>query len=179
MKKLINFLPILLAAISFTFYSCDEFETLPLNIPISKEITTTGTNTVIVEVENICFDADSPTYLDYKEKIKSLTFLEAAWRTKSVSAGLQGNITLQIRTGNGTVVFSKTIPGVNPAAYQSPNQPYVFQLTEQEIDLINAYIESLNSLCFEATATVQVTGGTSPYQLVGIVDMIFEAETEL
>jgi hypothetical protein len=180
MKKYILHLFLLLfaAAASFTFLSCDKFDTLPLNIPMSVEIVTQGSDSPIEESETFCLNNDE-NFQKNREKMKQVTFIEAAWRTKSVSANLVGTIELKLKDANGNQLFSKTLPGANPAAYMSPNKPYVLALSANEIGFINAYLEQIFSqgnqnFCFEATAAVTVTSGSTPYLVDGYVDVVFE-----
>jgi hypothetical protein len=58
----------------------------------------------------------------------------------------------------------------------------VLQLTESELNAIRSYLAlfETNSMCFEATYTLSnLSGGNPPYQVVGAVDFVLEAETEL
>jgi len=184
MKKYIlhNLLFVFAAIAVFTYLSCDKFDTFPLNIPMSVEIISQGSNSPIVESEVFCLNNDQE-FQEYRDKMKKVTFIEAAWRTKAVSANLQGNITLSLRDGNGNLLFTKTLPGADPAAYKAPNQPYVLTLSANEIQLINTYLEQVfsqgnQSFCFQATATITATSGSTPYLVDGFVDVVFEAETQ-
>src|SRR5512139_1495353 len=118
MKKYILhfFLFLLAAAASFTVLSCDKFDTFPLNIPMSVEIVSQGSNPLIEQSESFCLINDED-FQKYRDKIKRVTFIEAAWRTKSVSSNLRGTIVLTLRDENGNLLFSKTLPGADPAAY--------------------------------------------------------------
>jgi hypothetical protein len=180
MKKYILhfFLFALAAATSFTVLSCDKFDTLPLNVPMSVEIISQGSNLTIGESETFCLNNDE-TFQKNREKLKQVTFVEAAWRTKSVSANLQGTIELTLQDQNGNLLFNKTLPGADPAAYMSPNKPYILTLSANEIGLINSYLDQIfsqgnGSFCFEATATITVTSGSTPYLVDGYVDVVFE-----
>jgi len=184
MKKYIlhTFLVLFSAVAAFMYFSCDKFDTFPLNIPMSVEIISQGSNSPIIQPEVFCLN-NNQEFQDYRDKMKKVTFIEAAWRTKAVSSNLQGNITLSLRDGNGNLLFTKTLPGANPAAYMAPNQPYILVLSANEIQLINTYLDQIFSqgsqnFCFEATATITATSGSTPYLVDGFVDVVFEAETQ-
>jgi len=184
MKKYILhiFLFLAAAAASFTLLSCDKFNTFPLNIPMTVEIVSQGSNPSLEQSETFCLNNDQD-FQKYRDKMKKVTFIEAAWRTKLVSANLQGTIELTLKDENGNTLFSKTLPNANPAVYMAPNQPYVIALSANEIALINQYLDDVfsqgnQSFCFEATATITVTSGSTPYLVDGYIDAVFEAETE-
>ena len=165
-----------------TWNGCDQFNTLPLNIPFTMKVAVEGSEQTLSNSTNFCLSTDSQTYDDYKDKIKSLHFIEAAFRTLSVSpSDITGNITVSLQDGNGTTLFSYAIPGVNPSDYMKPNSPYILQLTQAQIDFINTYLSNvLNSgACFTATITVDNLTGNPPYSIKGAIDMVIEAETEL
>lgn len=175
-------------ALAVLFFSlsngCDAFESFPINIPFTITFTATGNNSPITGgPQTGCMDSQSETYQDYKDKIQSLTFVEAAYRTISVSAGNQnmtGNINVTIRIPGGSTLFSYTMNNVKPADYIST--PFVLQLNESELTAIRNYLQLFESttMCFEATYTLSnITGGTAPYTVVGAVDFVLEAETEL
>jgi hypothetical protein len=171
------------AAASFIYLSCDKFDTFPLNIPISAPVSVSGSGTFLQDDANFCLENDED-FQEYRDKMKQVTFVEAAWRTTYVSPGLQGNVNLTVRRGdNGNVLFTYDLPAIDPADYMAPNQPWIFQLNQNEVQLMNAYLDQIfnqgtQNFCFQATATVNVTGGTPTYQLEGFVDVVFEAETE-
>ena len=53
-------------------------------------------------------------------------------------------------------------------------------LNQNQIQLMNTYFGSLQNTCFNATIEVKnITGGTPTYEVKGIIDMVFEADTEL
>ncbi len=186
MKKYLIILLAGLITISFAFINigCDEFNNFPVNIPISKQIIATGNNNSISGTGNYCIDQESSTFIDFKEKTKSLTFIQAAYRTKSVTASgvaapnLIGDIIVSVKSQFGPTLFSVTIPNVNPSDYI--NKALVLTLTQNEIQAMNGYFGNLQNTCFNGVIEVQnITGGIAPYEVIGVIDMVFEADTEL
>lgn len=162
---------------------CDSFESFPINIPFTVTFTASGNTATISGQGAGCMDTNSETYKDYKDKIKTLTFVEAAYRTLSINANNQniaGDINVTVRIPGGSTLFSYTINNVKPGDYLST--ALVLQLTEPELNAIRSYLQlfETTTMCFEATYTLSnLTGGTAPYQVMGAVDFVLEAETEL
>mgnify|MGYP005842312959 CR=1 FL=1 len=172
---------IIIASIAFVNTSCDKFETFSINIPFSLKVITQGSNNPSVSSSIYCLN-ESSTYQDYVKDIKKLTFIEAAWRTDSVKNIAAGTVKVTMRIVGGPTLFQTTIAGTNPAAYLSPNAPFVLILTGTEIEALNTYFNNYlqnPDQCLQATVEVTVTNGTAPYYLRGIIDMVVEAETEL
>ena len=161
--------------------SCDEINSIELNVPVTKEITATGSNTSITESDSFCLDETSDTYKSYQDKIKSLTFLEASYRTIAISdASLKGDINVTVSDINGNVLFSLSIPSVNLANYMKPNSPFTIQLTQNQVQAINLYLSNLNNQCFKAVLTINnISGGSAPYSVTGAVDILLKANTEV
>jgi hypothetical protein len=165
----------------FTWNGCDEFNHLPLNIPFSLPVYMTGSNTIISDSSSYCLGIDSQTYDQYRDKIRSLHFVEAAFRTISVSpVDLSGDITVTLKDGTGAELFSYVIPDATPADYMKPNTPYILDLRQEQIDLINEYLDSVLNVgaCFTGTVTVDNIIGQPPFTIEGAVDMVIEADTE-
>ena len=59
----------------------------------------------------------------------------------------------------------------------------MISLTDSEIQAIDAYLatalEATGQLCFTSGLTVQITAGGTTNSLLGAIDIVFEAETEL
>jgi len=174
---------VFLLLLTLTWNGCDEFNSLPLNIPFSINVHLQGSGSSLSDSsEPYCLNTDSDTYNEYRDKIKSLHFIEAAYRTKSVvPADLSGDITVTLRDDSGNELFRYVIPNATPADYMKPNSPYILQLTQDQIDFINQYLDNfLNSgACFSTTVTVDNITGNPPYSIEGAVDMVIEADTEL
>src|SRR3989304_5761937 len=156
--------------LSFFSNSCDKFDTFPLNIPFSVTITTQGSNNPSTSSSQYCL-SQSETYQDYVEDIEKLTFVQAAWRTDSVKNISSGDVEITVSIVGGATLFHETLTNINPADYQSPNSPFVFSLTDSEIQALNNYLNSyLNNpnQCLEAEILATVDSGTPPYYLKGI-----------
>ncbi len=185
MNKIIkscSFLILFIIAVSFN--SCDSFESFPINVPIAVTINTSGNNTTISESTSFCL-MDFSEYQDYRDDMQSVQYVTAAFRTVSASQGLTGDIVVTLQESpSGTILFQITIPNVQPADYIQ--NPYVIQLGPNEVTLINLFLGSidfsnpLSDVCFTATLSVQnISGGSTPYSLQGVVEIVFEAETSL
>ncbi len=174
------FVVVLAVSMAFVGTSCDKFDTLPLNVPFSINVSTSGnSNPTVANPVQYCL-TQSETYSDYIGDIEKLTFVEAAWRSISVSGISTGDVTVTLKIMGGKTLFQKTLSGIHPSDYKKPNAPYVLSLTPTEIDDLNDYLEKYranpnNTTCFEASVQAVVTSGSAPYSLVGIVDMVVEA----
>jgi hypothetical protein len=166
--------------LSFVSTSCDEFESFPLNIPFQIEIVTQGSSNPSQSTTNYCLN-QSETFEGYLGDIESIKFVEAAWRTDSVKNITSGDIEITVKS-NGVIIFIETLNNINPKDYQSPNGPFVLNLSETEItalnNYLNAYLDNQNQ-CLEATVKATVDTGTPPYYLKGYIDMVVEAETNI
>jgi hypothetical protein len=185
MNKIIkSFVLVFAVALFFISNSCDKFDTFPLNVPFSIDVSTSGnSNPTDATPVTYCL-TQSQTYQDYVNDIVKLTFVEAAWRTTSVSNITKGDVTVTLKIKNGTILFQKVLSDVNPSDYIKPKSPYILNLAPTEIDLLNKYLETYrvnpqSAPCLEASLQAFVTSGNPPYSLVGIVDMVVEAETKL
>jgi len=182
MNKIIKvFVVVLAIALSFVSNSCDEFESIPINIPFSITVVTQGSTNPSTASSIYCL-SQSSTYEDNVENIEKLTFIEAAWRTDSVKNISGGDVEITVRVVGGATLFQETLTNINPSDYKSPNAPFVLSLSAAEIqalnDYLNAYLQNPNQ-CLEAVVKATVKSGTPPYYLRGIVDMVVEAETKL
>ncbi|MBK7980246.1 MAG: hypothetical protein IPK06_09680 [Ignavibacteriae bacterium] len=83
---------------------CDELNNLPLNIPIVVNFSTSGNNTTISESQSFCL-SDYDKWQENQEKLKSATFVSAAYWTESTSAGLQGDINVNLSDQFGNTLF--------------------------------------------------------------------------
>ena len=172
------------AIFMFTRSSCDAFESFLFNLPISVTITATGTNNPSGN-ESYCLD-DDETYQDFKDKINTVTFVEAYVTTVSVSPiNLQGDVTVTIREGtnaSGPVLFTTTLNNARPADYISPNPAYKLPLTEADIQAVNDALEQ-GVTCFygELEVTDISNGATPPQQNVIVVkiDALYKVDADL
>jgi len=174
------FVVVLSVSMVFVGTSCDKFDTLPLNVPFSIDVSTSGnSNPTVPNPVQYCL-SQSETYSDYIGDIEKLTFVEAAWRTISVSNINTGDVTVTLKIKGGATLFQKTLSGIQPSEYIKPKSPYVLTLTATEISNLNEYLENYranpgNTQCFEASVQAVVSSGNPPYSLVGVVDMVVEA----
>ncbi|NWF50366.1 MAG: hypothetical protein HXY49_07475 [Ignavibacteriaceae bacterium] len=170
---------IFISITALTFYSCDEFNTLPLNIPFVVDFSASGAS--LQDTGTLCV-GESETYQDYRDKIKEIKLLKITYRTKSVSpVDITCNIRIIVkRQDNGATLFNQVISNVKPKNYLPPNPPYVFTLSQTELQLFDDYLRLLGDPCFEVTFQAEnVTGGNPPYSIEGASDILFEAITEL
>lgn len=179
MKRLIKISLTAFASVLLFFSSgCDDFNSLPLNIPITVNFSMDGG--ALSSTRNFCLD-EYASYTDFQDNIENIQLLRVIYRTFTVTpTDLKGDIRIVVTQddGTGTVLVNQVISGVIPADYISPNQPLEFILTQEELQAFNAYLSQLNNLCFSATISVEnISAGDPPYQLSGAVDILFEAET--
>jgi hypothetical protein len=175
MNKIIRIFVLLFAVtLSLTATSCDKFDSFPLNIPFSFEFNVTGSNGTY-DSGTYCFDVESQTYRDYQNKIKKITFLEASYRTKSVSsASLEVTLKVQvINTNTQTILINYTLPNFKPGNYIS--SPLVLSFDGAQVQALNEYLVSNKCL----RAIIDHIGINGTQSVSGSVDLVLEAETEL
>lgn len=175
MKKMIkSFVTVFVITFAFANISCDKFDTLPLNIPFSFNFSASGSNSQY-DSGNYCFDVNSETFKENQDKIKKITFIEAAYRTKTISdPALQ--VTLNIRVLNSvtnTELINFSIQNFKPGDYTT--KPLVLTFDQTQVQALNAYLVS--NKCLRAIITH--TGNFGSQSITGSVDMVLEAETEL
>jgi hypothetical protein len=175
MKK---YIPLVLIAVSVVFYSGCEFDTLPLNVPISVPVVLTGVLNTVETSSNFCL-TDYSSYTQHLDKMNKVTYIESAFRVDSVShPNLAGNLRVELRNSSGTVLFLAEVNNIRPADYKIT--PYIIPLTGVQIQVINEYIANATNKCFIGSVSLTgITGGTPPYYLSGNIDMVFETEVDL
>ena len=186
MKKIKKYLfLILITSTVFLNQSCDILENFFLNLPLKQPITTTGNGPTISETEVVCL-AEYEAYQDNISDIQSVNYLSALYRTldtPQLTPDLTGtNITVTVVDGNGNLMFTKNLPTANADDYIE--EPYVLELTAQEIALLNGYLalykdpDLWDTVCFSATLTVENVSGSAgpPYTLTGQVELLLELE---
>jgi len=179
MKKLL--FTLLLAGSVFVNSGCDvieSFETLPINIPISLPVNISGGDDNLSETQSFCLE-NFPDFNQYQDDIEDVNFVELAFRTKSFSpSNLRGNISFELMDASGNLIFMDELNGVSPAEFEE--NPYVLQLSDEEINLMNEYLDSdENGTCFTGRVNLQITEGSGNNSLTGIIDIVFEAETKI
>ncbi|MGE5811795.1 MAG: hypothetical protein ACM339_09850 [Ignavibacteria bacterium] len=177
MKKYILhlFLFFFAAAASFTILSCDEFNTFPINIPITFEFTVTGSDSDYDS--GIYCLSESEAYQEYRENAESITYLKAQYRTISISDNsVEGTINIRVLNSSGTAIIDFTETNFAPADYIS--SAFTITLEQNEIQAFNTYLNSLpdDQKCFRVV--IAVTGINGTQTLNGAVDVVFEVETK-
>lgn len=180
MNKILKLaITLIVVVIVFTNISCKKFDTLPLNIPFSIGVTIEGSNNPSVSNTPYCL-SESETYDEYRDRIKKLVYIEAAWRTDSVRNISSATISITIKISGGAVLFQRELPSTNPSVFKST--PYILKLTSEEIQKLNSYLYTYlknSTPCLESSVEVTIAGGLPPYYLKGYIDLVVEAETEL
>jgi hypothetical protein len=175
MKKL--FIPFLIALSILSFNGC-EFDTLPINIPISIPVIFEGSvNSINVE-KSFCLD-DYDSYKQHLNDMKNLTYLESAFRVDIIShPNITGTFNIELKNQAGQTLFSIQHNNFRPADYMV--NPYILPLTGTHIQALNAYISNISNKCFSASASLtNITGGGAEINMVGNIDMVFEVEAQL
>ncbi len=72
---------VVLLFLMLTWNGCDDFNSLPLNIPFTIDVSVSGSSATLSDSQSYCLSTDSETYDEYRDKIQSLHFIEAAFRT--------------------------------------------------------------------------------------------------
>lgn len=178
-KQLLLFIGII---ITIGILSCDEIvnlENLFINLKISQEITGTGID-LLDTTATFCL-SEFDELNDYKDDIEKIKYVAAAFRTDSSTPGLTGDIFASIVSDDdGVTIFSFTILDAQVEDYIE--NPYELDLTQEQIDLFNAYLaDYANKDCY--TTTLSVTNISAedgpPYTLTGIVEIVLEIEAKL
>ena len=184
MKKYIKHVSasVFLLIIMSSWNGCDLFNSLPLNIPFSINVDMQSNGSTLSGSQQGCLSTNSDTYMQYSDRINSLHFVAAAFRTKSVNpSDLSGDIIVRLLNDSETELFADTLENVKPADYMSPNSPFEIQLSQNQIDFINTYLDEVlhQGVCFKAEVEVENLNGQPPYSLKGAIDMVIEADTRL
>ena len=161
---------------------CDELNNLPLNIPVAFPFSTSGSSTALSDSATIRL-SDVQEWRDNQDDIESVKYLSAAYYTESVSAGLKGDILVEVYNPlTNTVMLSETIKNVDPTKYI--NNAYVLGFSEAQIKLFDAYLSTLtsnnNDLSIKGRYKISsITGTTTPFQLTGRVEIVLETTVAL
>lgn len=164
--------------LAFNFNGCllDAFDTLTQELPYTYNLNISGDATTLESTATVNLD-NNDFYDDNQGKINKIELVKLAYKTKEVNPeNLQGNISLTIKQSNGTVIFSKSIPGNQPSLYKT--NPFELSLTQQEIQLANTYLSNLSNKQFIITA--MVTGmAEGPKTLEAEIFIVFEMDYDL
>jgi hypothetical protein len=170
--------PVLLILIVISGISCDQFDNIFLNLPIKQEITASGNGPDIFETESFCL-SDYDSFNDNIEDVESIEYVSAAYFTITSTSGLQGSgIVATLFKGDGvTPLFTVNLPTAVASDYI--NNPLKIELTQQEVDVLNAYLADYeNNDCFIAELRVANVSGTvgPPYYITGQFELVVELE---
>lgn len=196
-KKYKFILLCLFSLIVFINDGCDILTDFSLNLPLQQGITATGNNTTISN-SNTVYLSDYDAYSTNVENIKSITYLAVLFRTLprgenpfpppdslDLTPGLIGEkISVSVRDGDGNLVFARDLPTAAADDYLST--PYKIELTDDEITLMNKYLEGYKDpvisemLSFTGEITISnISGGSGPpYTLTGEVQILLKLVME-
>lgn len=168
----------------FTYQGCglEDFNTLPVNIPVSVPIflVDDGTQSTIISEAVFCLDSNE-IYNDYRSQIQSMTLVEVAFRFSDViPAEVMGDMQFILRKSDvtGVILVDHLITGLSPALYKIPGSPYILDLPPDELEQMNAYLGN-NGTCFYGYVGVSnLSPSGRPKVLKGYVDMLFKAVTK-
>jgi hypothetical protein len=174
MKQIKYFFPLLISIIFLQLNGCDELNSIPLNIPVTITFDNQTGSNVTFDSGIYCLDSESDTYKEYRDKIQSLTFLQAAYRTTSNSnPSVQGDISVTIYNGSKQVLASFKISNIKPQDYIKT--PLIIQLNQAQIQKINSSLTG--STCLQAVVEITSLNGTTT--ISGAVDLVLQADTKL
>ena len=168
---------IFISSVLFNGCILDALDTITQNIPISQEFNIISSQSSYTQSETIDLSSSS-TYQRFEDKIQSIQFVRAEYRTAGVVPGdLKGNITVSLKDNNGNTLFSVPLGQISPADYQ--NTPYELTLTSSQISLVNAYLSTLSNKIFQATISItNIRSSSVPYNLNGVIDIVFEMKSK-
>ncbi len=185
MKLKIKYIILLTSVIFlFTYQGCglEDFNTVPVNIPVSLPVflVDDGTQTTVISEALFCLDSNE-IYQDFRSQITSMTLVEVAFRFSDViPAETAGDMRFMLRKSDaaGDILIDHLITGLTPELYKIPRSPYILDLPQEQLDLMNAYLGS-NGTCFYGYVGIEnLSPAGRPKVLKGYVDMLFKAVTE-
>lgn len=184
MKKILFSVKLFLIVIlSFTFFSCDGLDTLPLNFPISFDFELQGAG--ITDTDTFCL-SESETYTEYRQDIKNLKFLRMIFRTDPAANSVNPEnleVTMEIvikRLDTGQILYYEVLENFKPINYKKPNIPLELNFTQEQLAAINDHLNNSSDPCFESTVTLlAVSQATLNNYIKAKVDILIEAEIEL
>lgn len=181
MKKTLKTILLITTLASLSLFNgCEDLADIPLNIPFPIEFTITGSETSDSESTSFCLN-QYEEWNDNKDKIKSVKFLSAAyWTLDYAPENLTATINASVQDINGITLFSFTLTDVSPG--DASINPYKIELSSDEIDAFNAYLNNLQEdpTCMTPSFTAQYTvsnvswSGTGEYTINGKVEIVLE-----
>lgn len=178
-RYLLNIFTAAAVAIALSLNGCitDAFDTLTQNFPITQEFSINGgILTTYNQTETIDLSS-STTFKRYQDKLQSIKFARAEFRSKNVApANLSAVVSFTLTDANNNLLFSVSLGKINLADYETT--PYELTLTSQQIALVNSYLSNRGNQKFLATLSISNVSPV-PYTLDGIIDVAFEMKTKL
>ena len=158
---------------------CDIFENFQFGLPVSFEIESPGAPPF--GFTTYCL-TDNETYNNYKDELKSITFVGAYIVTREVNpTTLTGDAALRLYEGTnaqGELLFEHIANDFTPADHDSTNA-YKVALTSAQIAKVNESLSSGNR-CFYGEYVVQnVTGGGVNNYIRVRIDALFNIDAKL
>lgn len=187
MKKTLKTILLITTLASLSLFNgCEDLADIPLNIPFSVPINATGSEVPFYGEYKFCLN-EYEEWEDNRDEIKSARYISAAfWTTDDdfTPSDLEGTITASLTDKFGKILFEDTLPNTSPAEFRAPN-PYKFELTSEEVDEFNAYLDeilkqedencAMGQETFTAVLTVTDVTGDPDYQILGKVEIVIEA----
>ncbi|MEJ2614137.1 MAG: hypothetical protein P8Z35_04205 [Ignavibacteriaceae bacterium] len=174
MNKIKFIIPFFVVFLFFQLNGCDELNSIPLNIPYTYTFNDKTGSDVTFDSDVRCLSSESDTYQEYQDKIQSLTFVEAAYRTTyNSNPSVQGNLSATIYNGQGQELAHVQINNVKPEDYKT--HPWVLPINQTEIQAINNLLK--NSTCLRVVVGITSMNGTTT--ISGAVDVVFRADTNI
>lgn len=178
MKKSLSTLLIAFTIVSsFSFQSCilDAFDYMFINIWMPATFNVSGTASSASVSKSVWLDTTA-VYREYIDKVESIQFVTAAFRTIDIGTGAAGNLTLTIAKIDGTPLFVKNLTGVNIGNFVST--PASLSLTDAELSAINNYLSTSTNRRFTAILSASGISPTS-FEFRGSMDVAFRMKVKL
>ena len=155
----------------------DSLKTITQNAPMSQEFKVNSSQTSYSATETIDL-SNSSTYQSYQDKIQQIKFIQAEFRTKSVTpTDLSGNVTLILKDNSGNTLVNYSLGQINPSDYIT--NPFQLQLNDTQIAAINAYLSILSNKKLKATLQIDnISSSVKPYSLDCVLDIVFELKAK-
>ncbi len=174
MNRIKYIIPFFIGFLFFQLNGCDELNSIPLNISYSYPFSDKTGSEITFDSDVRCLSSESDTYQEYQDKIQSLTFVEAAYRTTyNSNPSVKGNLTATIYDGSANVLANFQINDVKPEDYKA--HPLVIQINQTGIEAINNALK--NSTCLRVVVGITSLNGTTT--ISGAVDVVFRADTNI
>ena len=137
---------IILSAAALFMNGCilDAFNEITQNLAIDRNFTIAGNTSGIAKQTQTFRLSDSEVYNNNADKVTKMRYKAAAFCVSENNVpALQGDIILTLKTQTGLVLFTKTMSGFKANEYLGVKAKNL-DLTQAEIDAINAYLSNSN-----------------------------------